>query len=171
MKELPACLTCVNSEFLCSSCQEKLDSGEITEFEIDLAKELLQLEEEEPEKFGFLKEISFYKAIDYEDVVILVVGKKDKLKITSELLELIKSAYEIDKIILIEKTNNPRAVVDNLISPSKSISLNEIFLATGDIEYKAVIPKDENENYLFTKEELEDLIEELTGNITRIEYQ
>ena len=171
MKELPACLTCVNSEFLCSSCQEKLDSGEITEFEIDLAKELLQLEEEESEKFGFLKEISFFKAIDYEDVVILVVGKNDKLKITPELLELIKTSYEIEAIILIEKTKNPRAVVDNLISPSKSISLNEIFLATGDIEYKSVIPKEEKDNYLFTKEELEELIHELTGNITRIEYQ
>ena len=171
MKELPACLTCVNSEFLCSSCQEKLDSGEITEFEIELAKELLQLEEEESEKFGFLKEISFFKAIDYEDVVILVVGKNDKLKITPELLELIKTSYEIEAIILIEKTKNPRAVVDNLISPSKSISLNEIFLATGDIEYKSVIPKEEKDNYLFTKEELEELIHELTGNITRIEYQ
>ena len=171
MKELPACQTCVNSEFLCSSCQEKLDSGEITEFEIELAKELLQLEEEESEKFGFLKEISFFKAIDYEDVVILVVGKNDKLKITPELLELIKTSYEIEAIILIEKTKNPRAVVDNLISPSKSISLNEIFLATGDIEYKSVIPKEEKDNYLFTKEELEELIHELTGNITRIEYQ
>ena len=171
MKELPACQTCVNSEFLCSSCQEKLDSGDITEFEIELAKELLQLEEEEPEKFGFLKEISFFKAIDYEDVVILVVGKNDKLKITPELLKLIKASYEIEEIILIEKTKNPRAVIDNLISPSKSVSLNEIFLATGDIEYKSVIPKDEKENYLFTKEELEELIHELTGNITRIEYQ
>ena len=171
MKELPACLTCVNSEFLCSSCQEKLDSGEITEFEIDLAKELLQLEEEESEEFGFLKDVSFLKAIDYEDVIILVVGKRDKLRITPDLLNLIKISYEIEKIILIEKTKNPRAVVDNLISPSKSISLNEIFLATGDIEYKAVIPKEEKDNYLFTKEELEDLIFELTGNITRIEYE
>jgi len=171
MKELPACQTCVKSEFLCSSCQEKLDSGEITEFEIELAKELLQLEEEESEKFGFLKDISFFKAIDFEDVVILVVGKKDKLKISPVLLELLKTSYEIDKIILIEKSKNPRAVVDNLISPSKLISLNEIFLATGDVEYKAVIPKEDKDNYLFTKEELEDLIHELTGNITRIEYQ
>ena len=92
IKVLPACKTCVSSEFLCSSCQDKLDSGELTEFEIDLAKELVQLEEEEPEKFGFLKDVSFYKAIDYEDVVIIVVGKKDKIKLTKELLDLIKKS-------------------------------------------------------------------------------
>ena len=155
---------------MCSSCQEKLDSGELTEFEIDLAKELVQLEEEEPEKFGFLKDVSFYKAIDYEDVVILVVGKKDKIKLTKELMDLIKNSYEIDTIILIEKTDKPRPVVDSLIAPSKLVSLNEIFLATGDIEFKAVIPKEDKDNVLFTKEELEELIYELTGNITRIEF-
>jgi transcription antitermination factor NusA-like protein len=142
----------------------------LTEFEIDLAKELVQLEEEEPERFGFLKDVSFYKAIDYEDVVIFVVGKKDKIKLTKELLDLIKNSYEIDTIILIEKTDKPRPVVDSLIAPSKLISLNEIFLATGDIEFKAVIPKEDKDTILFTKEELEELIYELTGNITRIEF-
>jgi len=142
----------------------------LTEFEIDLAKELVQLEEEEPEKFGFLKDVSFYKAIDYEDVVIIVVGKKDKIKLTKEILDLIKKSYEIDTIILIEKTDKPRPVVDSLIAPSKLISLNEIFLATGDIEFKAVIPKEDKDTILFTKEELEELIYELTGNITRIEF-
>jgi len=135
-----------------------------------LAKELVQLEEEEPEKFGFLRDVSFYKAIDYEDVVIFVVGKRDKIKFTKELLDLIKTSYEIDTVILIEKTDKPRPVVDSLIAPSKLISLNEIFLATGDIEFKAVISKDDKESILFTKEELEELIYELTGNLTRIEF-
>ena len=88
MKNLPACKTCVNSGFLCSSCQEKLDSGELTQFELDLAKDLLALEEEE--KYGFLRNISFFKAIDFEDVVIFVVGKKDKIKITQNLIKWIK---------------------------------------------------------------------------------
>ncbi len=171
MKELPACKACISSEFPCKRCQKRLDSGELTEFEIDLAKELVQLEEEESQKFGFLKDVSFYKAIDYEDVVILVIGKKDKIKITKELLDLLKKAYEIETFILIEKTNKPRPIVDSLIAPSKLVSLNEIFLATGDIEFKAVISKEDKDNILFTKEELEELIYELTGSITRVEFE
>ena len=50
------------------------------------------------------------------------------------------------------------------------VSLNEIFLATGDIEFKAVIPKSDKSNILFTRMELEDLILELCGKRTRIEY-
>ncbi|MFX1328638.1 MAG: hypothetical protein ACFE91_10955 [Promethearchaeota archaeon] len=170
MKVLPADKTCINSGFLCSNCQARLDAGEITEFEIDLARDLMQLEEEQ-EQFGFLKNISFYKAIDYEDVVILVIGRKDKLKITQELLDWIKETYEIDKLILIEKTNKPRPVVEALISPYKLVSLNEIFLATGDIEFRAVLWEEDREKFLFTKEELEELIYELTEKITRVEFQ
>ncbi|MEE9378760.1 MAG: hypothetical protein V3V33_12080 [Candidatus Lokiarchaeia archaeon] len=170
MKVLPADKTCINSGFLCSNCQARLDAGEITEFEIDLAKDLIQLEEEE-ERFAFLRDISFYKAIDYEDVLILIVAKKDKLKITQELKDWIKETYEVDEIMLVEKTNKPRPVVEALINPYKLVSLNEIFLATGDIQFRAVLWQDDKEHFLFTQEELEELIFELTGNITRVEFQ
>ena len=169
MKDLPACKTCVKSGFLCSSCQEKLDTGVLTQFELDLAKDLLVLEEEE--QFSFLKNISFYKAIDFEDVVIFVIGKKGKLKITQKLINWLKETYEMDELILIEQTKNPRAVLENLIAPYKLISLNEIFLATGDIEFKGVLNKNDQDDMLFTKEELEELILELTGNTIRIEFQ
>ncbi|MFX0103916.1 MAG: hypothetical protein ACFE75_00290 [Candidatus Hodarchaeota archaeon] len=170
MKVLPADKTCINSGFLCNNCQARLDAGEITEFEIDLAKDLIQLEEER-EDFAFLKEISFYKAIDYEDLVIMVVGKRDKLKITPDLIKWIKETYELDELILVEQTNKPRPVIEALINPYKLVSLNEIFLATGDIQFRAVLWEEDKENILFTKEELEELIFELTGNITRVEFQ
>ncbi|GAG59008.1 unnamed protein product [marine sediment metagenome] len=77
----------------------------------------------------------------------------------------------MDELILIEQTKNPRAVLENLIAPYKLISLNEIFLATGDIEFKGVLNKNDQKAILFTKEELEELILELTGNTIRIEFQ
>ncbi len=169
MKNLPACKTCVISGFMCSSCQEKLDTGVLTQFELDLAKDLLILEEEE--QFSFLRNISFYKAIDFEDVVIFVIGKKDKLKITQKLTNWLKETYNVEDLILIEQTKNPRAVLESMIAPSKLISLNEIFLATGDVEFKGVLNKNDQEAILFTKEELEELILELTSNTIRIEFQ
>jgi len=169
MRKLPACKTCVSSGFLCTSCQEKLDTEVLTQFELDLAKDLLVLEEED--QFSFLKNISFYKAIDFEDVVIFVIGKKDKLKITQKLINWLKETYEVDELLLVEQTKNPRAALESLIAPSKIITLNEIFLATGDIEFKGVLNKTDQEAFLFTKEEIEELILELTGNAIRIEFQ
>ena len=168
MKNLPACKTCVSSGFYCTSCQDKLDAGVLSQFELDLAKDLLKLEESE--NFGFLSDISFYKAIDFEDVVILVIGKRDKIKIKQNLIDWIKETYEIDELILIEQTKNPRPVIESLISPNKLISLNEIFLATGDIEFKGVLNKNDQDIILFTQKELEELVLELTGNAIRIEF-
>jgi len=168
MKNLPACKTCVSSGFYCTSCQDKLDAGVISQFELDLAKDLLKLEESE--NFGFLSDISFYKAIDFEDVVILVIGKRDKIKIKQNLIDWIKETYEIDELILIEQTKSPRPVIESLISPNKLISLNEIFLATGDIEFKGVLSKNDQDIILFTQKELEELVLELTGNAIRIEF-
>jgi len=170
MKVLPADITCIKSGFLCNNCQARLDAGEITEFEIDLAKDLLELEEDN-ENFVFLKDISFYKAIDYEDLIILVIGKRDKLKISSKLLDWVKETYEVDEIILVEKTNKPRPIVEALINPHKLVSLNEIFLATGDVQFRAVLWEEDRENLLFTREELEQLIFELTGNVIRVEFE
>ena len=62
-------------------------------------------------------------------------------------------------------------MLENLIAPYKLISLNEIFLATGDIEFKGVLNMNDQKAILFTKEELEELILELTGNTIRIEFQ
>ena len=169
MRNLPACKTCISSGFLCTSCQEKLDTEVLTQFELDLAKDLLVLEEKN--QFSFLKNISFYKAIDFEDVVIFVLGKKDKLKITPKFINWFKEKYEVDELLLVEQTKNPRAALESLIAPSKLITLNEIFLATGDIEFKGVLNKSEQNAILFTKEELEELILELTGNTIRIEFQ
>jgi len=168
MKILPACKTCINSGFYCTSCQDKLDAGVLTQFELDLAKDLLKLEESE--NFGYLRDISFYKAIDFEDVVILVISKSDKIKIKQNLIDWIKETYEIAELILIEQTKNPRPALESLISPYKLISLNEIFLATGDIEFKGVLNKNDRELILFTQEELEELVLELTGNVIRIEF-
>ena len=170
MKVLPADKTCIKSGFLCNNCQARLDAGEISDFEIDLAKDLIKLEEEN-EEFAFLKDISFFKAIDFEDLIIIVVGRGDKLRINQSLIDWIKETYEIDEILIVQNTKKPRPVVEALISPYKLKSLNEIFLATGDVQFRVVLFEEDKDNLLFTKEELEELIFELTGNIMRVEFQ
>ena len=44
-------------------------------------------------------------------------------------------------------------------------------LATGEIEFRAILYQTDKEKLLFTQEELEELVLELTGNVTRIEFE
>ena len=166
MKILPACETCIKSSFLCSSCEAKMNTGEISEFDLEIAGTLLELEP----KYTILEEISLYQTIDFGDVVILVVGQGDKIRFSDDIKNEIKKTYEVNYVILIEKTKKLRPIIESLILSGKLISLNEIFLPTGEVEYKAIIDKSDKDKILFTAEELEDLIKELTGEIIRVKF-
>lgn len=166
MKILPACETCIKSSFLCSSCEAKMKTGEISEFDLEIAGALLELES----KYPILEEVSLYRTIDFGDVVILFVEQGDKIRFSDEIKKEIKKTFDLKYIILIEKTKKLRPIIESLILSGKLISLNEIFLATGEVEFKAVIDKSDKEKILFTAEELQDLIKELTGKIIRVKF-
>lgn len=103
--------------------------------------------------------------------MIFIVGKGDKLRYNGEILKFLRKKYDVKYIILVEKTKKIRQIVESLISPGKLIGLNEIFVPTGDVQYKAIISKIDKDKILFTKDELEELIEEISTQIIRINFE
>jgi hypothetical protein len=134
LKKLPVCKTCLTGS-LCYSCQERFDGGYITQFDLDLANDLIDLQEKE---FPELKTASFHNAIDVGDIVFLVVGKGDSSKFTPELLLKIKDLYIIQNIVLIEK-GPVKVMIQELISPEILLGLNQIYLPTMETEYRVNI--------------------------------
>jgi hypothetical protein len=128
------CKTCINGS-LCYSCQERFDSGFVTQFELDLAKDLMDLQDKE---FPDLKTASFHNAIDVGDIVFLVVGKGDSAKFSPELLLKIKDLYYIKEIVMIEK-GPLKVMIQELISPEILLGLNQIYLPTMETEYRVNI--------------------------------
>ncbi len=111
MKILPACETCIKSSFLCSSCEAKMKTGEISEFDLEIAGALLELES----KYPILEEVSLYRTIDFGDVVILFVEQGDKIRFSDEIKKEIKKTFDLKYIILIEKTKKLRPIIESLI--------------------------------------------------------
>ncbi|MHA1898790.1 MAG: hypothetical protein ACTSU2_15465 [Promethearchaeota archaeon] len=134
------CKTDLINDTLCLSCQEKLDNNQITQFDIDLAKDLLEFEKE----FPSLKKASFYRAIDVGDIVFLIIGGGQTKLYPPELIEKIKDLYEIPKIILIEKSDQ-KTMINEMIKPNVLIGINKVFLPTGEEEYKILISDPEGE--------------------------
>ncbi|MBN2155797.1 MAG: hypothetical protein JW776_07120 [Candidatus Lokiarchaeota archaeon] len=130
MKKLPVCKTCLDT--LCYSCQERYDQGYVTQFDMDLAKDLLDFEEGD---FPELKTASFYNAIDVGDIVFLVVGIGDTIKFSPELLLKIQDLYLIPNIVIIEKSS-VKEMIQELISPEILLGVNQIYLPTMESEYR-----------------------------------
>ena len=135
------CKACISGS-LCFACQEKFDNGYITQFELDLANDFLELEESG--KFPSLKTASFYNAVDVGRIVFLVIGKGHKDKFNPDLIKYIKELYTIPNIVLIEK-GSPKEMLEQIMSPAKMLGINEIFIPTGEKEYRIVILKDDKE--------------------------
>ncbi|MHA1109594.1 MAG: hypothetical protein ACTSRE_00720 [Promethearchaeota archaeon] len=128
------CKTCLNGS-LCYSCQERFDGGLITQFDIDLANDLMQIQEKD---FPDLKTASFHNAVDVGDIVFVIIGKGDTSKYTPELLLKIKDLYYIQNIVLMEK--GPfKEMIQELISPEILLGLNQIYLPTMETEYRVNI--------------------------------
>lgn len=134
MKKLPVCKTCVNGS-LCYNCQERFDGGFINQFDIDLAKDLSELQEKE---FPDLKTASFHNAIDVGDIVFIVIGRGDSAKFSPELLLKIKDLYIIQEIVLIEK-GPIKEMIQKLIAPEILLGLNQIYLPTMETEHRVNI--------------------------------
>lgn len=167
MKELPICLVCAQTGFLCINCSDKLENEEITEFDVELAKEFVRMEEDYPQ----LRDATFKRAIDFGSIVLLIIGPGDRKNFSGKVIEEIQEIFEIDKIQLIEFSKQVPRIVENLVAPAKLLGINQIYLPTGSIEYKARVPEEDKEILPLHAKDLEDIIEELTGKITRIVFE
>mgnify|MGYP006300717515 FL=1 len=171
MNKLPCCISCAKSEILCYSCQERLEEGDLTDLDLDVAEILLEKEEEDPETR--LTEASFYKSIDLGNLIILIIGKGEK-DIFKRYFRDLQKELNLPRIELIEKAKGSvdlKSIIHDFVQPGKLLGINKLFLPTGEIEYKAKVQIRHRDRLPMSKKTLENLLKELTEKIVRIDIQ
>ena len=169
MKKLPACISCCKSDILCYSCQERLESGDLTDLDLDIAEYLLEIEQDNPD--SGLSEAHFYKSIDLGSLVVMIVGKGET-ETFKKFIKDIRRELELPRIQIIEKSKGSfdlKMLINDFVHPGKLLGINKIFLPTGEIEFKARVQLREKERLPISKKNLEELIYELTDKIVRLE--
>lgn len=169
MRQIPICKVCAKTGVLCSSCQSKLEEGKVSDLEIKLSCAFLDLEN----RFSDLKKVKFYKAIEKGDLAILIVGKGDINRVIGEYGKTRKELQKkVDKTFrIIEKSKDPKKILENLIAPIPVLGINQIFLPTGEIENKARVAKKDKNRVPIDIDTIEDVIYSLTGTHIRIVFE
>ncbi|MHA1143787.1 MAG: hypothetical protein ACTSRW_03550 [Candidatus Helarchaeota archaeon] len=169
MRNLPICKICAQTGILCGSCSERLDDGEITDLDIDIAKELIALEKENKN----LNDASFFRSIDTGSLIVLIVGQGEVSKFIGPRGKIKKSLQDRfgKPFRIIEKSKDLPKILGDLVSPARILGINEIYLPTGEIEKKARIYKADSKKFPASKEIIEDLIFQLTGIRVRITFE
>ncbi|MEM4732411.1 MAG: transcription elongation factor, partial [Desulfurococcaceae archaeon] len=90
---------CIKSGVYCSSCQRKIDSGEVTSDDIEVLKALIELED----KLKFMKKGEFIKAVNLKDKSIVFVRNEftveEKKQLEEELSSLLGKKVRVVEYI------------------------------------------------------------------------
>lgn len=139
MVKTPICLFDLKTGILCSSCEEKLRRGLISELDIEVAKALLKLEETKYRQL--LQDVNFHKAYMVEDMLAVLVDQKDVAKLVSKGSKLLKELGDAfgKKVRVLSYRCDLKEFLEELLAPANILALNRVWLPDGSTEVKVVV--------------------------------
>lgn len=159
--ELPICDVCLQSGMLCKGCENKLKSGEISQLELDIAKILYNLGD---------GQIGFKRAIDMGSFVIIITEKDQVGKLIGKGGKIVRAlSKEIGKKIrVVGAGSDLKSVAKDIISPARISGINVVYGTDGEEKYKIRILKEDARRIPGNMDMLNEIIESLTGEKTKI---
>jgi len=136
--KLPICLIDAQTNTLCRKCKQLHREGRISDTDIEISKLLIELSKSNKN----LKDIAFYSSYELSDVIMIITRRQDVQILSSpDVLDQIK-AYVHKEIRFLEKTNDPKKLVESLLDPIPVVNVTTLYLPPfSDKEYKIEISK------------------------------
>ena len=124
---------------LCQKCSAKVKAGEISEIDLKIARLLLSLED----KYPSLQNVCFYKAIDVDKTLAIIVGHGDVPKLLGYSGKIVKTiGDETGKNIkVLENGVDDRKFLEDLFIPFSILTINTIWLPDGTTETRVILKR------------------------------
>ena len=131
------CQVCLNSEILCTACQEKVDTGKISVRELEIIRKINALSD----KIKGIDKADIKGIHETEGLLAIVCSKGEAPKLIGRGASNIrKLSRDLGKTVrIIEESSDKRSFLQNLIYPVPILSLNLIFSSDGE-KYKVAVP-------------------------------
>jgi len=158
---LPVCDVCLKSGILCQGCENKLDSGEITQIDLDIAKVLFKLGEG---KLGFIK------TIEVGDIVIIVTEKDQVGKLIGKNGKIVRELSRTvgKKIRVVGHDSDLKAVCRDILAPARVSGINVVYGTDGEEKYKIRVMQEDSRKLPGRLDVLNEIIELLTAEKTSV---
>jgi len=133
------CSFCLKSGILCSKCQSKIKSGEVSETDLKIARLLFSLEATNPT----FQDVHFHKAVEADGILALIVGRGDMSTFLGQGRKVIKLLEKkIGKTIrVLEESVDDRKFLEDLFAPLSIVTINTIWLPDGTTETRVILKK------------------------------
>jgi len=164
---LPVCNFDIESDMLCPNCQAKLDRGDITGFDIQFSKWILEKEKQYPN----LDSVTLRKAAMAGSRLIIVVKKKNKETLLAEEALMQEITDEYGEVIIIEGAPKLRRIVKEFIDPANEVGVNSLWLPDGTKESIIMLSEEDRERIKYSNDELREIVSAVMGESVLFEYQ
>jgi len=133
------CSFCLKSGMLCQKCSAKVKAGEISEVDLKIARLLLSMED----KYPSLQNVTFYKAVDVEKTLAIIVGHGDVPKLLGYSGKIIKAIGDETgrNVKVLEYGVDDRKFLEDLFIPFSILTINTIWLPDGTTETRVILKR------------------------------
>ena len=146
--QTPICEVCLRSNILCSGCQEKLNSGKISQKDVEVSRYLYGLSE----RMRSIRDIKILKVVDC-GTLIIITGIGDAAKLVGREGVVVKkiAKYFKKSIRILEEASTFKGFVEELVSPAPVSGINTLYKEDQEV-YRIKIPAIQRNNVLITPE-------------------
>lgn len=162
------CSFCLKSGILCQKCLGKLESGEVSELDLKIARSLLSLEE----KYPSLQNVYFHGAVDAGKTLAIVVGLGDVPRLLGFGGKIIKALGEETgkSVRVLEYGVDDRKFLEDLFAPLGILTINTIWLPDGTTETRVILRKRRGSQPPFDVKALKEIASKVRNMTLRVEF-
>jgi transcription antitermination factor NusA-like protein len=162
------CSFCLKSGILCQKCSAKVKAGEISELDLKIARLLLSMEE----KYPSLQNVCFYKAVDVNRTLAIIVGHGDVPRLLAYGGKIIKALGEETgkSVRILEYGVDDRKFLEDLFTPLSILTINTIWLPDGTTETRVILKKRRGSHVPFDSKALKEIARKVRKMSLRVEF-
>lgn len=136
---LSICQNCLDSGPLCKNCQDKLDSGEISQKDVDFVRSITRL----AERYPSFEKADVIKTLHSNNISVVVVPKGTAGNFIGRRGIFIKelSSQLGRRIKVIEETKDIKDTIENILFPARFLGINVIYDSNQAEVYKVRVSK------------------------------
>ena len=134
--KLPICGFDAKNVVLCPQCERKVDSGELTQADVDASIILAKIAKSNNE----IENFTLHSCKEFEGNFVLSLAKNDIMEIRQSrtIYRLLQDQFK-GKIWLVEADETDKKFIEDLFFPTKILSINSVWAVGGIQKTKAVV--------------------------------
>lgn len=162
------CQFCLRSGILCPKCRAKIEKGEVTQRDLEIARLLISIENEYP----LLQDVYFRGTIEADNILAILVRRGDATKILSYGGKIIKflESKTGKNIRILEYNAGERKFIEDLFAPLPVLAINKIWLPDGSIETRVILKGKDKRRSSLNINAMKEIARRVKGLTLRIEF-